>query len=170
MHKKCLLTSARPALPGKLSTGLYLSKGIFTSESFINNNGKDTYMIINQPQCAEVKVLLSEKFDRIQFIGKRTLDISIKVWTDLSQLINNAHKNLLIMDEMTGVMNANEISRLIESIRENSSYKQKRIAIVLEESISYNSRFFDIVAKNIGIRIKHFNNEKDATDWLTQIQ
>jgi len=127
-------------------------------------------MIINQPQCAEVKVLLSEKFDRIQFTGKRTLETSIKVWADLSPLINNTHKNLLIVDEMTGVMNANEISRLIESIIDNSLYKQKRIAIVLNKSISYNFRFFDIVAKNIGIRLKHFNDEKDAADWLAQTQ
>jgi len=125
-------------------------------------------MMTNQLQCTEVKVISSEQFDRIQFVGKRSLDESIKIWSDLSQLVNSSHKNLLIEDSMTGIMNANEVGYLIEFIRNSNLYKNKKIAIVLKEGSAYNFRLFEIIAKHCGICIKHFKFEKEASKWLTQ--
>lgn len=67
---------------------------------------------------------------------------------------------------MTGVMRVNQVSYLIGFLSDNKSYKRKKIAIVLKEGSSYNSRFYDIVAKNCGICIKHFKLERDAIEWL----
>jgi hypothetical protein len=126
-------------------------------------------MTTNQLQYAVVKVISSEKFNKIQFVGTRSLDESIKIWSDLSQLIDNSHKNLLIEDEMTGKMSANETSCVIESISDYKTYKSKKIAIVLKEESSYNSRLFDIIARNCGVCIKHFKLEEEAIGWLTVV-
>ncbi len=119
-------------------------------------------------QNAQVKISLSEYFDRVQFVGTRTLEESIKIWTDLTQLVNSSHKKILIEDKMSGVMSTNEVTELIEYISDYKTYKQKSIAIVLKEVSSYNSRFFDVVAERCGVCIKHFKFEKDAIEWLTE--
>lgn len=95
----------------------------------------------NNLPCAEIKLIDSEQFSRFQLLGCRNLKSSINIWAVISTLIGNIKGNLLIDDNMSGSLSTYEISELLESISEQRIYKQKKIAILLQESSSYKISF-----------------------------
>lgn len=103
---------------------------------------------------------------KIQFNGRRDINNVIDNWLRVRSVDDKEYENILIIDNMAGKIGPEGICLLAEILSEYDFYRRKRIAIVLKEENSYSTRFFEIIAKNWGIKTKHFNTEKEAVKWL----
>jgi hypothetical protein len=109
--------------------------------------------------------ILKEALIKVHFKGKRDINQMIDNWFNLHNIAAD-YKNILIIDSMEGELSTQGICLLFEMISENDFFMQKRIAILLDDTASYNTHFFDIFAKNWGLNIRHFSNEDDALTSL----
>ncbi|MEW6196101.1 MAG: hypothetical protein AB1521_13205 [Bacteroidota bacterium] len=103
---------------------------------------------------------------KVQFMGKRTLSGMIKNWLEVKNYIKSVPVKLLIKDQMNGKLRTDEISYLMTKL---DVYKEGKVAIILSEIDSYNHRFFDSISKYGGLKIKHFNIEEEAVNWLLDL-
>jgi hypothetical protein len=109
---------------------------------------------------------LEDRIAKIEFIGNRDINEYLDGWLGLRKVVNKPYSKILIVDKMPGEISSEGICLLIEMLSEYKFYEKQKIAVVLAQSNAYNTRFFDVVAKNWGLNIKHFADEEEAANWL----
>jgi hypothetical protein len=103
---------------------------------------------------------------RTEFSGDRDINGFIDSWLGIKNVSNNSQK-VLVIDNMKGEISSEGICLLVEMLSEYNFYRKKKIAVVLAEENSYSARFFDVIAQNWGLNIKHFTAETEAVKWLS---
>lgn len=111
-------------------------------------------------------ITLEYDFTNIKLSGKRDINSFIDDWLSIRNNLSGSTKNILINDTMAGEISQEGICLLLEVLSEYNFYNNKKIAIILNDTNSYNTRFFDVFAKHWGMNIKHFINEKEAVCYL----
>jgi hypothetical protein len=109
--------------------------------------------------------ITEDELQRIELTGSRSVNGWLNSWLGIKNLKKG---KLLVVDNMTGEMSLEGICMLIEMLSEYCFYKENKIAVVLNDNNSYNSRFFDLFAKYWGISAKHFVDENEAVEWLAE--
>jgi hypothetical protein len=103
---------------------------------------------------------------KIEFSGKRCASQMVESWLEIKNAANGFCKSLLVVDNMKGEINPEGVCLLTELLSEYYFYKEKKIAILLNNKDSYSPRFFDLFAKSWGLNTKHFTCETEALEWL----
>jgi hypothetical protein len=120
---------------------------------------------MEERESVKVKIP-EEEIAKIELKGDRNINEFIESWLGIKN-VNSDSEKILVIDNMKGAVNAEGICLLIEMLSEYSFYRKKKIAVVLTESNSYSARFFDVIAQNWGLNIKHFTDETEALKWLS---
>jgi hypothetical protein len=110
--------------------------------------------------------MLEEEIVKIELRGNNSIKGFIENWLEIKNLSNISQK-VLVIDNMKGEISCEGICLLIEMLSEYDFYRKKKIAVVLGEDNAYSTRFYDVIAQNWGLNIKHFNAETEAVKWLS---
>jgi hypothetical protein len=113
---------------------------------------------------------IEDGFISVQFFGIRKLNEMTANWRKIGNIVNDSCNNILIYDSMAGEVGIKEICMLIEMLSEYYYYIHNKIAVVFADNLSYkyNTHYFEIFARNLGLNVRHFANKMDAVNWFFQ--